>query len=182
MVEATRNATTGSSGHTHGEYCETYQKEGETDNVGIHAVRTEVLHTSSTAHGRYTHSRLRGDETLTRGRERRERSSASTLQHQCGIFSFRFLCFNFVWTVLTPSVLPRRSRAPLALRSRLVTRSTGLGAVFCRKKAITRNLEAARMISGISRDLTRFEYSYDVSPMWRLRGCSRWEGLVRSLR
>ena len=61
-------------------YRETYQR-GETDNVGVHAVRTKVLHTSSTAHGRYTHSRLRGSETLTRRRERRERSSASTLQH-----------------------------------------------------------------------------------------------------
>ena len=30
MVEATGNATTGSSGHTHGEYRETYQR-GETD-------------------------------------------------------------------------------------------------------------------------------------------------------
>ena len=29
--------------HTHGEYRETYQR-GETDNVGIHAVRTKVLH------------------------------------------------------------------------------------------------------------------------------------------
>ena len=36
---------------------------------------------SSTARGRYTHSRLRGDKTLTRGREGRERSSASALQH-----------------------------------------------------------------------------------------------------
>ena len=59
-----------SSGHTHGEYRETYQKEGETDNVGS-TRRAHCLHTSSTAHGRYTHSRLRGDETLTRGREKK---------------------------------------------------------------------------------------------------------------
>ena len=38
------------------------------------------FYTSSTARGRYTHSRQRGDTTLTRGRERRERSSASALQ------------------------------------------------------------------------------------------------------
>ena len=38
------------------------------------------FYTTSTARGRYTHSCLRGDETLTRGRERRERSSASALQ------------------------------------------------------------------------------------------------------
>ena len=63
-----------------GGYRETYQR-GETDNVGVHAVRTKVLHTSSTAHGRYTHSRLGEGETLTRGREGRERSSASTLQN-----------------------------------------------------------------------------------------------------
>ena len=39
------------------------------------------FYTSSTARGRYTHSRPWGDATLTRGRERRERSSASALQH-----------------------------------------------------------------------------------------------------
>ena len=39
------------------------------------------FYTSSTARGRYTHSRQRGDATLTRGREGRERSSASALQH-----------------------------------------------------------------------------------------------------
>ena len=39
------------------------------------------FYTSSTARGRYTHSRQRGDVTLTRGRGRRERSSASALQH-----------------------------------------------------------------------------------------------------
>ena len=70
--------TTDSSNHTHGEYRETYQR-GETDNVGIHAVRTKVLHTSSTAHGRYTHSRLRRDETLTREREREESALAQVL-------------------------------------------------------------------------------------------------------
>ena len=79
-MEATRNATTGSSSHTHGEYRETYQRD-ETDNVGIRAVRTKVLHYFHSS--RPLHSLMsRGeDETLTRGRERRERSSASALQH-----------------------------------------------------------------------------------------------------
>ena len=40
------------------------------------------FYTSSTARGRYTHSRPRGDETPTRGEERRERSSASALQQR----------------------------------------------------------------------------------------------------
>ena len=44
-----------------GGYRETYQR-GETDNVGLHAVRIR-FYTSSTAHGRYTHSRLGGQTT-----------------------------------------------------------------------------------------------------------------------
>ena len=70
-MEATRNATTDSSNHTHDEYRETYQR-GETDNVGGHAARTKVLLTGSTARGRYTQltSRVNRD-THTRRRGKR---------------------------------------------------------------------------------------------------------------
>ena len=69
-MEATRNATTDSSNHTHGEYRETYQR-GETDNVGIHAVRTKVLHYfygSRPLHSLMSQGRR---DTHTREREKR---------------------------------------------------------------------------------------------------------------
>ena len=64
--------------HTRGEYRETYQRAKQTMSVCTPCALRFYI--SSTARGRYTHSRLRGDETPTQGREGRERSSVSALQ------------------------------------------------------------------------------------------------------